>query len=194
MASQDNLLAVPGRRRDMGSNAPEGFTEFVLARGPSLHRTAVLLTRNDASAQDLVQAALVKAWRSWTTIQTAHEAYVRRIIVNEFATGWRRRWRGEQPTADLPHAVSPDHGEGVAQHEMLMAALAQLPPRQRAIVVLRFFHDYTEARTAETLGISLGTVKSQTAKALASLRISNHFAEALVMPRSAAPHRGGLSS
>lgn len=178
----------------MGSNVPEGFTEFVLARGPSLHRTAVLLTRNDASAQDLVQSALVKAWRSWSTIQTAHEAYVRRIIVNEFATGWRRRWRGELPTASLPHPVSPDHGDRVAQHEMVMTALAQLPPRQRAIVVLRFFHDYTETRTAETLGISPGTVKSQTAKALATLRISDHLAESLVMPPAAAPHRGGLGS
>jgi RNA polymerase sigma-70 factor (sigma-E family) len=183
--------------------APEGFTEFVLARGPSLHRTAVLLTHNEASAQDLVQSALIKAWRSWDSIQTAHEAYVRRIIVNEFATGWRRRWRGEQPSATLPHAVSPDHGDRVTEHEMLMVALAKLPPRQRAIIVLRFFHDYTEVRTAETLGISLGTVKSHTARALASLRVSDQLAEPVVLPQtpaalpqasSATPHRGGVPS
>lgn len=180
----------------MSSIAPEGFTEFVLARGPSLHRTAVLLTRNDASAQDLVQSALVKAWRSWDGIQTAHEAYVRRIIVNEFATGWRRRWRGEQPSASLPHAASPDHGDRVTEHEMLMAALVKLPARQRAIIVLRFFHDYTEARTAETLGVSVGTVKSQTARALATLRVSDSLAEPLRIPPSpsAATHRGGVAS
>ena len=193
----------------MSRIAPEGFTEFVLARGPSLHRTAVLLTRNEASAQDLVQSSLVKAWRSWDSIQTAHEAYVRRIIVNEFATGWRRRWRGEQPSASLPHATSPDHSDRVAEHEMLMAALVRLPARQRAIIVLRFFHDYTEARTAETLGISLGTVKSQTARALAALRVSDRLAEPMSTPPApatapqapaapktpaATPHRGGVPS
>ena len=180
----------------MSRIAPEGFTEFVLARGPSLHRTAMLLTHNEASAQDLVQSALIKAWRSWDSIHTAHEAYVRRIIVNEFATGWRRRWRGEQPSAVLPHVVSPDHGDRVAEHEMLISALSKLPPRQRAIIVLRFFHDYTEARTAEALGISTGTVKSQTAKALATLRVSDRLDERQKAPTSPAgiPNHGGVQS
>jgi len=176
----------------MSRTAPEGFTEFVVTRGPSLHRTAVLLTRNQASAEDLVQTALVKAWRSWHRIQSGHEAYVRRIIVNEFATGRRRLWRGEQSFADVPQAVAPDHSDGVSVHETLIAALATLPPRQRAIVVLRFFHDYTESMTADTLGISVGTVKSQTARALVSLRVSEQLVDT-GFSRSV-PLRKGLSS
>jgi RNA polymerase sigma factor (sigma-70 family) len=178
----------------MRDTPPEGFVDFVVARGPALHRTAVLLTRQEQSAQDLVQIALAKAWRSWGRIDGNHEAYVRRIIVNEFASSWRRRWRGEVSTADLPEASRGNHGsyvdhggqggrgahgdgdygdlgEAVSTRQSLLAALATLPPRQRAVVVLRFFHDYTEAATAEAMGTSVGTVKSQTFKALASLRI-----------------------
>jgi RNA polymerase sigma-70 factor (sigma-E family) len=159
----------------MGTNAPPGFTEFVLARGSELHRTALLLTHSTASAEDLVQMALVKAWRSWDRIHSGPEAYVRRIIVNEFASGWRRRWRGEQPVEQLPQSGDPGFEDAVTTREMLITALASLPPRQRAIIVLRFFHDYTEARTAEELGIKVGTVKSQTARALAALRISDQL-------------------
>ena len=155
----------------MRGSPPEGFVDFVVARGPALHRTAVLLTRHEASAEDLVQTALAKAWRAWGRVDTDHEAYVRRIIVNEFASGWRRRWRGEVPTAEPPEAAGDGHDDAVTLRASLMAALATLPPRQRAVIVLRFFHDCTEARTAETLGITVGTVKSQTAKALASLRV-----------------------
>jgi RNA polymerase sigma factor (sigma-70 family) len=175
----------------MRDTPPEGFVDFVVSRGPALHRTAVLLTRQEQSAQDLVQIALAKAWRSWGRIDGNHEAYVRRIIVNEFASSWRRRWRGEVSTADLPEPSRDnhgryvdhggqggrgvhgdgDHGDAVSTRQSLLAALATLPPRQRAVVVLRFFHDYTEAATAEAMGTSVGTVKSQTFKALASLRI-----------------------
>jgi RNA polymerase sigma-70 factor (sigma-E family) len=155
----------------MGRSAPPGFTEFVLARGSELHRTALLLTHSRASAEDLVQSSLVKAWRSWDRIHSEPEAYVRRIIVNEFATGWRRRWRGEQPVEQLPTSGDPGFEDAVTTREMLIAALAGLPPRQRAVIVLRYFHDYTETRTAEELGIKVGTVKSQTARALAALRV-----------------------
>jgi RNA polymerase sigma-70 factor (sigma-E family) len=157
----------------MRNTPPAGFVDFVVARGSALHRTAFLLTRQQQSAEDLVQIALAKAWRSWGRIDGNHEAYVRQIIVNEFASTWRRRWRGEVPTADLPDLPShEDHGDSVSTHQLLIAALATLPPRQRAVVVLRFFHDYTEAATAEAMGTSVGTVKSQTFKALAALRIS----------------------
>jgi len=150
--------------------------DFVAARGPALHRTAVLLTHQEQAAEDLVQIALAKAWQSWSRIDGNHEAYVRAIMVNEFASGWRRRWRGELPTADLPELPrGNDDGDGdaVSTRQQLMAALATLPARQRAVVVLRFFHDYTEAATAEAMGTGVGTVKSQTFKALAALRISN---------------------
>ena len=181
----------------MRDTPPAGFVDFVVARGPALHRTAVLLTRQEQSAEDLVQIALAKAWRSWGRIDGNHEAYVRRIIVNEFASAWRRRWRGEVSTADLPELSRDnhgsyvdhggqggrgahgdgDHGDTVSTRQSLLAALATLPPRQRAVVVLRFFHDYTEAATAEAMGTSVGTVKSQTFKALASLRIFEELRE-----------------
>ncbi len=156
----------------MGNTPPEGFVDVVVARGSALHRTAVLLTRQEQAAQDLVQIALAKAWQSWARIDGNHEAYVRRIMVNEFASGWRRRWRGEVATAELPELPGDDLGDGATTRQTLMAALATLPPRQRAVVVLRFFHDYTEAATAEAMGTSIGTVKSQTFKALATLRVS----------------------
>jgi len=143
-----------------------------------LHRTAVLLTRQEQAAEDLVQIALAKAWQSWSRIDGNHEAYVRAIIVNEFASARRRRWRGELPTADLPDLPRVgDDGDAVSTRQQLMAALATLPARQRAVVVLRFFHDYTEAATAEAMGISVGTVKSQTFKALAALRVSEELRE-----------------
>ena len=161
----------------MRDSAPAGFVDFVVARGSALHRTAVLLTRQEQAAQDLVQIALAKAWQSWSRIDGNHEAYVRAIMVHEFASGWRRRWRAELPTADLPELPGDDVGGELTLHQSLMAASATLPARQRAVIVLRFFHDYTEAATAEAMGISVGTVKSQTFKALAALRICEELRE-----------------
>ena len=181
----------------MRDSAPGGFVDFVVARGPALHRTAVLLTRQEQSAEDLVQIALAKAWRSWGRIDGNHEAYVRRIIVNEFASSWRRRWRGELPTADLPELPRGNgdgngDGDAASTRQVLMAALATLPPRQRAVIVLRFFHDYTEAATAEAMGTSVGTVKSQTFKALAALRVSDELSEDGA-PEIAGPAREGMT-
>ena len=162
----------------MRDSAPAGFVDFVVARGSALHRTAVLLTRQEQAAQDLVQIALAKAWQSWSRIDGNPEAYVRAIMVHEFASGWRRRWRSELPTADLPDLPHvEDDVDVVSTRQSLMAALATLPARQRAVVVLRFFHDYTEAATAEAMGISVGTVKSQTFRALAALRVCDELRE-----------------
>ncbi len=163
----------------MRDTAPAGFVDFVVARGPALHRTAVLLTRDEQAAEDLVQIALAKAWQSWARIDGNYEAYVRRILINEFASTWRRRWRAEVPTADLPELPELPRGndDDLSTRQVLLAALAILPARQRAVVVLRFFHDYTEAATAEAMGISVGTVKSQTFKALAALRVSEELRE-----------------
>ncbi len=172
--------------------APDGFTDFVVARGPALHRTAYLLTRNHASAEDLVQTALAKAWRAWHRLDAEPEAYVRRILVNEFASSWRRKWRGEVPSEHLPepgHAVGTgDHADAVTTRQLLLDVLATLPPRQRAVVVLRYFHDYSEAMVAQTLGISVGTVKSQHARALAALRIDDAFTD---NPRSHSSRTAG---
>jgi len=143
------------------------FDEFVVGRSGSLLRTAYLLTRDAHSAEDLVQTALTKAWFARRRIHGDPEPYVRRIMVNEFASGLRRRWRGERPTAEPPETHSPPNEPNTD----LWHALANLPRRQRAVIVLRYFDDLTEADTARTLGISVGTVKSQAAKALAKLRV-----------------------
>jgi RNA polymerase sigma-70 factor (sigma-E family) len=153
------------------------FADFVVARGPSLHRTALLLTHQGQAAQDLVQIALAKAWRSWAQIGENPEAEVRRIMINEFASSRRWRWRGELPELPTLQGVDDDRvdddggDEAVSMHQVLMAALTILPRRQRAVVVLRFFHGYPEEATAEALGVKVSTVKSQTVKALAALRV-----------------------
>ena len=150
------------------------FEEFVVARSERLLRTAYLLTRDHALAEDLLQTALAKAWSSWHRIEADPESYVRRIIVNTFATWWRRRWNGELPTEELPEPGASDPARGgpdVATSTDLWAAVGRLPKRQRAVIVLRFYEDLSEADTAMLLGVSAGTIKSQTAKALAKLRI-----------------------
>ena len=152
---------------------PDGFRDFIAARSAALVRSAMLLTGDEALAQDLVQAALAKTWSRWERIarQDAPEAYVRRVLVSTFLTWNRRRWRGEQPMAVLPEVRDlRDEFASADLRDCVGAALATLPRRQRATVVLRYFDDLTEAQTAAVLGCSVGTVKSQTAKALATLR------------------------
>lgn len=146
-----------------------GFEEFVAARSASLLRTAFLLTRDHALAEDLLQTALTKAYLAWGRIEGNAEPYVRKILVNTYASWWRRRWNGERPTDELPEAPHSDDRAGESGD--LWDALGRLPRRQRAVVVLRYFEDLTEAQAADLLGISVGTVKSQTSKALAKLRI-----------------------
>jgi RNA polymerase sigma-70 factor (sigma-E family) len=148
------------------------FREFVLARRKPLLRTAWLLTGDWHAAEDLVQTALVRCYPHWRRFAANNpDAYVRRAIVNVYASSWRRRWRGEIPTANLPEiSVEPDEYSAVDQRHVVLTALGQLPPRQRATLVLRYYEDLSEAETAVTLGCSVGTVKSQTAKALAQLR------------------------
>lgn len=149
-----------------------GFREFVLARGPALTRTAYLLTGDRTAAEDLVQAALVKAAVRWRRLVAGGdpEAYLRRIIINDQISGWRRRGRHETAMSDPPDPGLPDPADATARRLDLAAALAQLAPRQRAVIVLRFYEDRSEAETAALLGCAIGTVKSQTADALARLR------------------------
>lgn len=150
--------------------ARDGFDEFVLARSPALLRSAWLLTGNRATAEDLVQAALVRTWSRWGRLESVEgaEPYVRRVMVTLYATWWRRRWRAEVPTETLPD--QPDAGPDLDLRESVRTALATLPRRQRAVIVLRFVEDLSVDETARVLGCTAGTVKSQTAKALASLR------------------------
>lgn len=152
---------------------PDGFREFVAARSPALLRSAWLLTGDEALAQDLVQTALARVWPRWSGLAEPGraEAYVRRVMVTTYVNWWRRRWRGEQPMAELPDRGSSfDEYAVVEVRHDLAIVLATLTPRQRAVVVLRYFEDLTEAQTAEALGCSVGTVKSQAHKALARLR------------------------
>lgn len=152
---------------------PDGFREFVAARSPSLMRAAWLLTGNETAAEDLVQSALVRLWSRWTKLDRIGgvDAYVRRVLVTTYINGRRRRWRGEVPSDVLPDGpVAVDAYAAVDLRLSVRQALAELPPRQRAVVVLRFYEDLTEAQAAEALGCSVGTVKSQTAKAMARLR------------------------
>lgn len=148
------------------------FAEFVQARGTALHRTAYLLTGDWALAEDLLQTALAKTYLHWGRVSAAEhpDAYVRRVLVTTFSSWWQRRWRGELPHDVLPELPPTDRWADVDARRALRDAIAKLPRRMRAVVVLRFHEDLTETETARVLGISVGTVKSQTAKALAKLR------------------------
>jgi RNA polymerase sigma-70 factor (sigma-E family) len=145
------------------------FDEFVVTRSPALLRSAYLLVQDEGRAEDLVQTALTKAWFAWKRIDDP-EASVRRIMATTSASWWRRRWNRETPT-DQPHAthLAMEADQPEKAHD-LWVAIGHLPPRQRAAVVLRYLEDRTEADTAYLLGCSVGTVKSQCAKALAKLR------------------------
>ena len=155
--------------------AAVSFEEFVAARSRDLWRSAWLLTGDAHKAEDLLQIALVKAWRRWSSIARdgAVEGYVRRALVTTYTDWWRRKWSGEIPTAELPERARVDHAaHHVELRRDVLTALASLTRGQRAVIVLRYFDDLTEAQTAEALGCSVGTVKSQTSRAMAALRES----------------------
>lgn len=152
----------------------EPFREFVLAHNAGLHRTAVLLTRDPHAAHDLLQEALLRAWRRWDRVTDNPAGYVRTILLREFLTDRRRRWHGEVPTEQLPEQAAGDDVPPEAQLD-LAQAVGELPAQQRAVVVLRYFHDLTVEDTATTMGISPGTVKSHHARAMRALRISTHL-------------------
>lgn len=152
------------------------FAAYLAARQPSLLRTAYLLTGNRHDAEDLVQTAFAKLYLSWDKVrhQGSMDGYVRRILVNEHNSLWRRAWKRREHAADdsvlhaldRPHHDVPDHGVGAELWEVVQT----LPRKARAVVVLRYYEEMTEAETAAVLGISVGTVKSQTSRALAALR------------------------
>lgn len=156
----------------MRADDEAAFEAFVAARSNDLLRTAVLLTRDRGHAEDLVQTALVKAYRRWQRIEGADPyAYVRRILVTS-AASWRRL-RGTQEIVSLPAThdpAGPDDADAFAERDRMADALATLPPRMRAVLVLRYAEDLSEAATAEVLGCSVHTVKSQTVRGLARLR------------------------
>src|SRR4051812_29996101 len=138
------------------------FSAYMAARQPSLLRTAYLLTGDRHTAEDLVQTALAKLYLSWDKVQQREhvDGYVRRILVNENNSLWRRPWKKrETTTSELPETVTHDPEGPDAE---LWAQVQALPRKQRAAVVLRYYEQLSEAETAAVLGVSVGTVKSQT--------------------------------
>lgn len=157
----------------MQAELEERFQEFVRARWSHLVRTAYLLTGDAHHAEDLTQTALAKAFRSWRRVARADnpEAYVRRMLVSCNSDRFRKRRVTEALTAAPPETAGRDEAASWAdERSALMTALAGLPPRQRAVVVLRYWEDLSEAEVADALGCSPGTVKSQASKGLAKLR------------------------
>ncbi|SCE76610.1 SigE family RNA polymerase sigma factor [Micromonospora mirobrigensis] len=150
----------------------EEFREFVAARSAALLRTAYLLAGDWATAEDLLQTALTKTYLAWKRLGgiEAIEPYARRVMVNTSTSWWRRRWHGERPTEVLPELAGTDEIEQQLDRDVLWRHLSALPARQRAVLVLRFYEDLSEAQTAALLEISPGTVKSQTSRALGTLR------------------------
>jgi RNA polymerase sigma-70 factor (sigma-E family) len=162
---------VSGERYDTGE-AELRFREFVRAQWTPLTRTAYLLTGDRGTAEDLAQAALEKVHRRWNRVRSVENpaAYARRTLVNT-AISWRRRRRvAEVPLLATDAATVPDAYDRVADRDVVLAALRGLPKRTRAVLVLRYYEDLSEADTAEVLHCSLGTVKSLASRGLARLR------------------------
>jgi RNA polymerase sigma-70 factor (sigma-E family) len=154
-------------RSDMSDHS-QTFHEFVASRSSALLRTAFLLTGDRQLAEDLVQTALLKAARVWSRIEASPEAYVRKIMYHENISWWRRRRLAETSLSDVPELPA-----GTADQDarlMILTALAQLTPKQRTVLVLRYLEDLSVSQTARVLGIGDGTVKSMTKQALNRLR------------------------
>ena len=162
----------------------DSFAEYVAARGHALTRMAYLLTGDHSQAEDLAQAALAKAFSRWSRIEamSAPDAYVRRMIVNEHVSGWRRYRRRETLRAEMPQISVADVADDLAVGEAVRAAVRQLPARQRAALVLRFYEDLPDAAVAAILDCSPATVRSQIARALTRLRKVGELSD-LVNPR-----------
>jgi RNA polymerase sigma-70 factor (sigma-E family) len=149
------------------------FREFVASRQGALSRVAYLLTGDHHAAEDLVQSALIKTARHWRRVSTlaSPEAYLRRAIYHEHVSAWRKHRGAELTVAETPEPPSaPDVADAAVRALVLRQALARLTPRQRAVLVLRYFEDLSEADTAAVLDCTVGTVKSQTHHALGRLR------------------------
>jgi RNA polymerase sigma-70 factor (sigma-E family) len=149
------------------------FAAYLHARQSSVLRTAYLLTGDRHTAEDLTQTAFAKLYLAWDRVrdQGSMDGYLRRILVNENNSLWRRGWKKrEYATEELPEPAPVvdeyDDGRGAALWDLVQT----LPKKARAVLVLRYYEELSEAETAEALGVSVGTVKSQTSRALAALR------------------------
>ncbi|MFA1540371.1 SigE family RNA polymerase sigma factor [Actinomadura monticuli] len=156
----------------MSATRHEEFREYVTERRPVLLRAANRLVADRAEAEDLLQAALAKTYLAWDRIQdrAAVDGYVRRAMVNTQISWWRRRKLEVYPTDRLPDRPVQDHTDRSEMHDALGRALDRLPERQRLAVMLRYYEDMSEREIAETLGVSVGTVKSTVSRAMTRLR------------------------
>jgi RNA polymerase sigma-70 factor (sigma-E family) len=164
----------------MDRDADDSYREFVTARSPALLGSAYLLTGDRGIAEDLLQVTLLQAYRHWGRVTAAGdpEAYVRRVMVNQRISWWRRRRVTESATGAVPErpaapgSVGPADqvGDQVADRDEMWRALQRLSPRVRAVLVLRYWEDLSEAETARLLGCTVGTVKSQASRGLRRLR------------------------
>lgn len=166
----------PERGPGMSTTRDAEFTEWMTARQGVMFRTAYLVAGDKQTAEDLVQTAAAKLYLAWDRVRQRGDggnldAYMRRIIVNENNSLWRRPWKKREQVADeLPEqSYVEEPGDPVAA-EKVWRAVQALSPRQRAVIVLRYYEDLSEAEIADTLEISRGTVKSQSSKAIATLR------------------------
>ncbi|MFG1778693.1 SigE family RNA polymerase sigma factor [Micromonospora sp. NPDC049051] len=150
----------------------EGYREYVVARLEPLRRTAYLLCGDWHTADDLVSTALVKLLRHWRRVSRmdSPDAYVRRTLLRVWLDERRRPWRREASWAEVPDAAVGSATDGAAERLTVLALLAELPPRRRAVLVLRYFCDLSVEETARELGCTTGTVKSQSARAIEALR------------------------
>lgn len=150
------------------------FEEFARDRLPALLAFATVLAGQRATAEDLAQEVLIRAHARWNTIGCLDrpELYVRKMVLNEFLSWRRRAWRlipADQN--DLVGGTAPDHATGYAEHATMLAEIAKLPRRQRAVLVLRYYEDRSDAEIAELLGCAPGSVRAYASRALATLRV-----------------------
>jgi RNA polymerase sigma-70 factor (sigma-E family) len=164
------------------------FEQFVQSQSTRLLRFAEMLCGDRHQAEDLVQQALMRCYPRWHRLDTDPLRYVRRTLVNRFLSQARRRWLGEVPSdptdAGWDDRTVPDFAPRVQNREVVLAALARLTAKERAVVVLRYTQDLSEAETADLLGIAAGTVKSTASRALAKLRLSPDLIDSTVGGRA----------
>ena len=146
----------------MRQSDDERFTEFVRAHSGRLFRTAFLMTGDHQRAEDLLQTSLVRLYQHWPRVEAMDYpvGYARKVVVSQAASWWRRRSSHESPMIVREEPARGDRTDEAAEHERVWTAVLSLPPRQRAVTVLRYYEDLSEAEIAETLGMAPGTVKS----------------------------------